>query len=127
MRPYEQAFEAARDRPAFSTGTEGETWVANWCERCVHDLGEGCPLVLVSLMQRTPMEWLDGPRDEQGRYSMADQYHCVEYRDRDDPGPGYEPPSDPPLPGQETLFDAAPHTRMYADTVIRPASVGGAR
>jgi hypothetical protein len=131
MRTYEEAFAAARDEPAFSNGTEGYGWMENWCwNGCLHEAeftrtgeGTGCPLVLVALMQRTPSEWLDGPRDEQGRYSIADQYHCVEFRDEDNPGPGYGTPPDPPLPGQELLFDVAPHTRMYADMVIRPVEV----
>lgn len=129
MRTYDEAFAAARDRPAFSNGTEGYGWMGNWCAECVHDgIGLGldepsCPLITISLMQRTPSEWLDGPRDENGLYSIADQYHCVEFRSRGDPGPGYENPPDPPLPGQEVLFDMDPHTRMYADVVLRPQEV----
>jgi hypothetical protein len=82
---------------------------------------------MVALMQRTPSEWLDGPRDEQGRYSIADQYHCVEFRDEDNPGPGEDGPASPPppMPGEEPLFEIAPHARMYADVAAsaRPAAV----
>lgn len=127
MRTYKEAFAAARDERAFSNGTEGYGWMGAWCERCLHDVDAdetgGCPLVMVALMQRTPSEWLDGPRDEHGRYSIQDQYHCVEFRDRDDPGPGYEPPPDPPLPGQTALLPAEPYqgVRMYADVVAAVA------
>lgn len=129
MRTYDEAFAAARDIRPFANGTEGYGWMDAWCGTCLHDQpsrkgnGDGCPLVLVALMQRTPMEWLDGPRDEHGLYSIEYQYHCIEFRDEDDPGPGYESPPDPPLPGQEELFPAEPHVRMFADSVIRPAEV----
>jgi hypothetical protein len=116
MRSYDEAYAAARDEPAFSNGTEGEAWTENWCERCVHDSpelvdrGEGCPLIMVALMGRTPGEWL-----RQEGFRLGDQYRCVEFRDQDDPGPGYEAPPDPPLPGQEVLFAVEPHARIYAD------------
>lgn len=132
MRTYDEAYAAAREGSPFSNGTEGYGWMENWCERCVHDVdagkvdGAGCPLVLVALMGRTPSEWLDGPRDEHGRYSIQGQYHCVEFRDRDDPGPGYEPPPAPPLPGQIELLPAEPYigARMFADTTARPVCAG---
>lgn len=125
MRTYTEALEAARDRPAFSNGTEGYGWMDAWCGDCIHDRGtrdgtdeKGCPLVMVALMQKTPSEWLDGPRDEHGRYSIEGQYHCVEYRDENDPGPGYEP-VEPVSPDQVELFDVEPwrRPRMYADLV----------
>lgn len=134
MRDFDEAFAAARDRRPFSNGTEGYGWMDAWCGRCLHDKGTrdgtddaGCPLVRVALMGRTPSEWLDGPRDEHGRYSIEDQYHCVEFRDEDDPGPGYEP-VEPVSPDQLELFDAAPYERprMYADVVaeVVPERVG---
>jgi hypothetical protein len=48
------------------------------------------------------------------------QYHCVEFRDEDDPGPGYEP-TDPVSPDQMELFDPQPwvRPRMYADVVAQ--------
>ena len=133
MRTYDEAWNAARDQRPFSNGTEGYGWMDSWCAICWHDKGTrddtdpaGCPLVRVALMGRTPSEWLDGPRDEHGRYGIHDQYHCVEYRDEDDPGPGYEP-TDPVSPDQIELFDATPYERprMYADVVesVRPERV----
>lgn len=35
------AYDQAEPRTAFSNGFEGESWMAHWCERCVHD--EDCP------------------------------------------------------------------------------------
>ncbi|MEW1754106.1 hypothetical protein [Streptomyces angustmyceticus] len=106
-------YDEARNEPAFSNSDEGLGWMENWCGRCIHDkaqraetpTGPGCPLVMVALMGRRPIQWLDGPRDEHGRYSIADQYHCVEYRHEDD-GPA-EPQPIPDPPGQLTL---APRT-----------------
>jgi hypothetical protein len=52
---------------------------------------------------QTPDEWLDGPRDEEGRYSIADQYHCINFRP---PGGGGGEPKPKPTPrGQLGLFD----------------------
>jgi len=112
---YDDAYARSRDVPAFSNGTEGEVWTANWCYRCLRDApfrnmgkGSGCPLVLVSLMSRTPAEWLDGPRDEQGRYSMADQYHCIEFKGPG--GGGGEPRPKPDPRGMDGLFPRPPST-----------------
>jgi hypothetical protein len=129
---YEEAYENARPEPAFSNGTEGYGWIGANCDRCIHDRparnddpGNGCPLILVSLAQRTPREWLDGPRDEHGRYGIEDQYRCVFFRDEGDPGPD-EPAPVPDPPGQEGLFPREPFTRpcrMFADTRPEPAGV----
>lgn len=87
MRTYDEAWDAADNRMPFANGTEGYGWMDAWCSTCWHDIGTrdgtdsaGCPLVRVALMGRTPVEWLDGPRDEHGRYSIGNQYHCIEYR-----------------------------------------------
>lgn len=131
MRTYQEAYDAARDEPPFCNGTEGYDWLAAWCERCFHDKGTrdgsdpvGCPLVMVALMGRTPSEWLDGPRNEHGHYRIVGKYHCVEFRDEDDPGPGYEP-VEPASPDQMELFDPQPYRRprMYADVVAQLAGV----
>lgn len=108
-------YEQAVHEPAFSNSDEGYGWMDNWCDRCVHDksarskteVGPGCPLVLVALMGRRPMQWLDGPRDQHGRYSIADQYHCIEFRSEDD-GPSPEPTPIPTPPGQGELLPREP-------------------
>ena len=110
----------ARDEPAFSNGTEGYGWMANWCDRCLRDAPfrngispRGCELILIAMDGKTPAEWLDGPRDEHGRYSIADQYHCIEFKAPGDGGG--EPKPKPTPPGQEVLFDRADYAarRMY--------------
>lgn len=129
MRDYDEAYAAARDRPAFSNGTEGECWMENWCARCVNDSpelvnqGKGCPLILVALMGRTPSEWLE--QDSTNGYSLSDGYHCIEFRDRDDPGSGREPVPTPDPPGQLTLLPAEPYRgiRMYAPVAIDWSSI----
>ena len=123
------AFERALDEPAFSNGTECYAWMGNWCGECSHDSwGTAasdeppfCPLIEVMLHGRTPAEWLP-QRDENGLYSLGDQYHCVYFRDRDDPG-GREPVPVPDPPGQLELLPRGPYegVRMYADTQPREA------
>ncbi|WP_410633321.1 hypothetical protein [Amycolatopsis sp. cmx-4-83] len=125
---YDEAYARSRDVPAFSNGTEGETWMANWCYRCLRDAphrnmgkGSGCPLILVAMMSRTPAEWLDGPRDEQGRYSMADQYHCIEFKVPGGGGGG-EPRPKPDPPGMDGLFPRPERaTRMFVQPTPEPA------
>jgi len=98
----------------------------NWCDRCVHDSeelvdkGQGCPLILVALVGRTPAEWFEQPWQQvpgrpEGHTApvLGDTYHCVEFRDEDS-GPGPEPQPIPDPPGQETLWPREPFeaTRM---------------
>jgi hypothetical protein len=110
MRDLKEIIADARDRMAFSNSDEGYGWMDANCFTCIHEKPsrqgheeDGCPLILVALMNKTPAEWLDGPRDEHGRYGIADQYHCVEFRHEDD-GPGPEPQPIPDPPGQDCLL-----------------------
>jgi hypothetical protein len=134
MRTLDEIGADADDRMPFSNGEEGYGWMANWCARCKNDSpelidkGEGCRLILVGMLGKTPKEWLDQTQhDEQGRmkpYSIADQYHCVEFRDQDEPG-GEEPTPIPDPPGQETLFGREPveGVRMFADVLAGQSAV----
>jgi hypothetical protein len=112
MRTYDEVMAGSLDRPAFSNGTEGHAWMDNWCDRCVHDkpLRDGgptdpttgilgCPIIAVAYQSRTPAEWL-----EQEPFALGDQFHCIEFRDEDDPGPPAEPQPIPDPPGQEALL-----------------------
>jgi hypothetical protein len=125
VRTYAESDAAAIAGSPFSNSDEGIAWMANWCDRCVHDRparrgddGNGCHLILIALCGKTPSEWMEGPRDEKGRYSMADQYHCIEFRDERDRG-GREPRSPRPVPGQGELIprDGLEGTRMFVDVV----------
>lgn len=126
--PEPSPWDTARDEPAFSNGTEGYGWMANWCDRCLRDAPfrngiakTGCELILIALMDKTPAEWLDGPRDERGLYSIEDQYHCIEFRAPGDGGG--EPRAKPTPPGQGTLLprEGLEGTRMYVQPT--PATV----
>jgi hypothetical protein len=106
---FDDIMARSRDMPAFSNGTEGEEWTASWCCRCLRDApfrnmgkGSGCPILMVTLLNRTPAEFLDGPRDEHGAYSMAQQYTCVEFRTPGDGGGEPRPTPDPR--GMDELF-----------------------
>jgi hypothetical protein len=108
---YEALLAESHDRTAFANSTEGLSWMYANCDRCVHDKparqgddGNGCPLILITLGGRTPRQFLDGPRDEQGRYGLADQYVCSEFRSEDDPDP--RPITTPP--GQGELLPREP-------------------
>lgn len=114
---YDRLLAESREGSPFSNGDEGYGWMANWCDKCIHDKParngddtNGCPLILVSLMDRTPIQWLDQKRvTPDGRmyevYSRADQYHCTEFRDEND-GPA-DPQPIPTPPGQGELLPRA--------------------
>lgn len=116
------------DEPAFSNGTEGYAWIANWCDRCIHDkparedrYEDACQILILSLIGKTPGEWL-----RQDGFRLGDQYHCIEFRDEDDgPPPPTEP--EPTPPGQGELLPMEPFvgTRMFADVVAeaRPSEM----
>jgi hypothetical protein len=119
---YEDALARARDEIAFSNGSMWETWSGRNCCRCANDgMGLGkdepqCPLILVGLRGKTPMEWTD-------QQPPLGDYLCAYFRDRDDPG-GREPEPVPDPPGQLALMPREPWegVRMYADT--RPRTAG---
>lgn len=122
MRTDNEIAAHARDRMPFANSVEGEEWQANWCARCLRDApfrrmgkGSGCPLLLVALTNRTPAEWLDGPRDERGRYSLAEQYVCVEFRA---PGDGGESRPRPEPRGMDGLF---PRPQRRIRTLVSPS------
>jgi hypothetical protein len=126
MRTHEEILAGARDRRPFSNGTEGYGWQANWCDRCLVDAPfrnglnkSGCPLLLVALSDMTPAEWLDGPRDEEGRYSIEDQYHCVEFR-APGGGRGGGPRPKPEPPDMDGLFPRPERrVRMYVQPELQ--------
>lgn len=109
-----EAYDRAIKELPFSNSDEGLAFMENWCARCVHDgygLGKDepqCPLVTVSYSGRTPREWFDQTVPGQPP-RLNDLYHCLMFRDRDDPG-GKEPEPIPDAPGQMTLLDREPYT-----------------
>jgi hypothetical protein len=102
---YDRLYDEARDERPFSNGSQGYGWMAANCDRCIHDKparqgdgSQGCPLVLVALMGKTPAQWLC-ETDEDWVHA---NFRCIEFRDESD-GPGDEPQPIPDPPGQLTL------------------------
>ena len=117
MRTYDEARSSAAEGSPFSNSTDGDMWMARWCERpCRNDSpelvarGEGCPLILVALEGYTPAEWLPQPFDS------LDRWHCVEYRGPDEPG---EPQPIPDPPDQPALWPREDFegVRMFVDAI----------
>jgi hypothetical protein len=104
MRTLDEEYEAARPVPPFSNSSQGCGWMANNCDRCLHDkearndTGPGCPLVAVALMGRTPAQWLC----ETEKDWTYGNFRCINFRNEND-GPGPEPQPIPDPPGQLTL------------------------
>lgn len=128
MARKEPLYELARDGMPFSNSTEGYSWTANWCDRCVHDkparqdrYEDACGIFTLALTGKTPAEWIeqDWPA---GQSPPLDRYHCVEFRDENEgPPPRTEPLPTPP--GQGELIPVEPYvgTRMFADVVAANA------
>lgn len=121
--------------PPFSNGTEGDAWMANWCERCLRDApfrngisNTGCPLLLIALDGYTPAEWIvDQP------FQLGHQYRCTEFRAAGYRNPGPDPLPEPqamdglfprPSPARRALT-GTPVERPGLRPVITPHLVGG--
>lgn len=123
MRTADEIMADARDGSPFSNGTSGMIWMENWCERCRNDSpemvdrGEGCPLILVSLCGKTPVEWFE-------QEDLQD-YHCIEFRAEDGPDDDGEPQPIPDPPGMDALIPREPYTAplMFTANVEHPATV----
>lgn len=102
----DRLYDEARPERPFSNGSQGYGWMARNCDHCIHDksarsddYGPGCPLVMVALMGRTPIQWL-AETEEAWVYG---DFRCIEFRSEDD-GPGPEPQPIPTPPGQGELL-----------------------
>jgi len=118
-------YDEARPERPFSNGSQGYGWMANNCDRCIHDKparegreGEGCPLILVALMGRTPAQWL-AETDEAWVYG---DFTCIEFRNEDD-GPGPEPQPIPTPPGQGELLPREDYQAVRMLTPLHDAEV----
>lgn len=67
----EAELERSEDKMPFSNSTEGVGWMSIWCEECAHE--PDCPLLLVSMMDRTPAAW--ELRDQ----ASINRYTCTQY------------------------------------------------
>jgi hypothetical protein len=80
MKTFDEIYDAAEDRPAFSNGTEGDAWMSRWCYECTRDADESCQLISVAMIGRTPVEWVpDKPM------SLGAQYRCTEFEPTESP------------------------------------------
>ncbi|MFJ4365117.1 hypothetical protein ACIP4S_13295 [Streptomyces chartreusis] len=125
---YDRLYAESRDKPAFSNGDEGYSWMGANCDRCIHDKparqgndAQGCPLVLLTLVGRTPAQFVDGPRSEEGLYARETQYVCTEFRDENDPDP--EPRPVPTPDGQGELLPREPFEGHRMLTPLAPEAV----
>src|SRR5271168_3567774 len=144
MRSYDEVYATARDEWPFSNGTEGFSWMENWCyapcrnpaevawqryedgkrTTAPKDFPGGCPLIQVALMGRTPTEWLEQPLVN-GLMVLGDQYHCIEFRGPDDGGGKPRPRREPP--GMDGLFPRPERTLRMLKQPARERELVGAR
>lgn len=128
MRTFDEALAAARDESTFSNSSQWEVWSAKNCDRCIHDkparqedAANGCPLILVALMDKRPAEWLTQTEEDE----VFANYTCTEFREESDPGP--EPRPIPTPPGQGELLPREPFEghRMLVQPAPADAAVQG--
>lgn len=71
MRSFNEIFDDATERRAFANGASWDRWSWQWCQQCVHDRDDDCPLVTVAVLaEKTPREW---------REVSLDWYECSEF------------------------------------------------
>ena len=83
------AFAEACHRP-FANGTEGEAWMAAWCNYCARDHemhgpddgtnGTGCDLVLMTMLG-SDSEWPEGwiPEPDDGQFFLPSRLVCTAF------------------------------------------------
>lgn len=119
MRSLDEIEKSARDVRPFSNATIGHQWIANWCDRCLVDAPyrngispTGCPLLMVALLDKTPIEWFEQP-------DRIQDYTCIEARFPG--GRGGEPRPKPEPPQMEGLFERPERAvRMYVQPETAP-------
>jgi hypothetical protein len=125
MRTLDEIEKSAREQSPFSNGDIGYGWMANWCDRCLVDAPfrngispRGCPIIMVALLGKTPIEWIEQP-------DRIQDYLCIEARFPG--GGGGEPRPKPEPPQMDGLFPRPNRgVRMYVqpepvDAPIREA------
>lgn len=75
MRGLDEILETSPEKSAFSNGTSWDIWSYNWCQRCLKDINEDCPLILAGFLSVTPREWV--------RTGLQD-YECTEFEPREE-------------------------------------------
>lgn len=70
MKDFGEEYGMAVDGSPFSNSTEGSMWMDRNCHLCVHeapvrngDTENGCPLLGMALMNKTPRQWEGTGRD----------------------------------------------------------------
>lgn len=112
MKGFDELYAESRAPGPFSNSDDGMAFMGAWCDRCAHDRparqgddANGCPLVLLTLMDRTPAQFVDRS--------------CTEFRP-DDGGPGPEPQPVPDPPGQLTFAPREPFEGVRMLTPLDP-------
>lgn len=75
MRSLDEILETSLERPAFSNGDLWDIWSYHWCNLCIKDSDEDCPLILAGFMNVTPREWV--------KVGLQD-YECTEFEPREE-------------------------------------------
>lgn len=80
MRDFEELFDDSTEGSPFSNSTMGDMWMGQWCENCQEDVAftqgdteNGCPLLALAMIGRTPKEWVKVPGSQ--------DYVCSEFKE----------------------------------------------
>lgn len=76
MRSFDDILSLSPKRKAFTNGQSWDRWSYRWCDECVHDVNESCPLIAAAMLgDVTPTEW---------NATGIDDYDCTEFEPREE-------------------------------------------
>jgi len=76
MRGLDEILSTSLPRRAFANGHSWDRWSFRWCDQCLHDVNENCPLVMAAMISEvTPTEW---------KQVAPDEYECSEFEPREE-------------------------------------------
>lgn len=76
MRSPEEILSRSTKRRAFANAQSWHRWSYRWCDQCINDINESCPLIAAAMFKGvTPVEW-----DQ----VAIDEYECSEFEPREE-------------------------------------------
>jgi hypothetical protein len=76
MRSLDEILSNSPRRKAFANGHSWDRWSYRWCDQCLQDINEDCPLIAAAMLGKvTPTEWSQVGIEE---------YDCSEFEPREE-------------------------------------------
>ena len=76
MRSLDEVLSGSPLGRAFGNGQSWDRWSFRWCDQCLQDINEDCPLIAAAMLGKvTPREWSS---------VGIDDYECSEFEPREE-------------------------------------------